>query len=160
MEQQQPAAYNFWARLALIPRFLLEVLKEFFTPPFRPRGFTLVKRNGNVFVVRPGADLKEADLSGVFLQRADLTEAKLQGASLVGADLEGANLEGADLEGADLSEANLRHANLRDVTLHDTSLRKADLLGANVNEALLQKLQRDKNIDLTGTLLSDSIPSG
>jgi hypothetical protein len=71
MEQYHPTTTrDFWARLALIPRLLIEVFKDFFT--FPPTGFTLVKRGGKVFVVKMDAKLRGEDLEGAYLRRADL----------------------------------------------------------------------------------------
>ncbi|MEM6550261.1 MAG: pentapeptide repeat-containing protein, partial [Pseudomonadota bacterium] len=67
-------------------------------------------------------NLREADLVGAVLWRADLVGADLRDADLGGADLGGADLGGADLVGADLVGAVLR----------DADLRGADLRGANV----------------------------
>jgi len=47
----------------------------------------------NESLIKPGADLRDANLSGV--------------------DLSGANLRGADLSGANLNQADLRDANFR-----------------------------------------------
>lgn len=68
-----------------------------------------------VYVIRPGADLRmanlgEADLGGANLTKANLTEANLvraylRGARLVKASLGGANLRGAKLTGAVLQGA-------------------------------------------------------
>ena len=61
------------------------------------------------------AYLREADLRGAYLRKADLRKA----------DLRGVNLRGADLREADLREANLRGAYLREADLHGADLRGA-----------------------------------
>jgi uncharacterized protein YjbI with pentapeptide repeats len=136
------------ARVSLIPRLLLELV----THPFRDS--TLVKRNGQVLVVRRGADLSGADLSDVDLSRADLRGANFQGAYLARANLQGADLGEANLSGAMLSQANLRRANLEGASLFDCDLSYADLWGARVNPKLLVEAEAN----LEGTLLSNDSP--
>ena len=79
-----------------------------------------------------GADLREINLSGIFLDGADLREADLRGAYL-----RLAHLSRADLSGADLREAYLREADLREAYLRLAHLSRADLRLANLNEARL-----------------------
>ena len=64
-----------------------------------------IEQHGKTYEIKPGADLKGANL-----ERADL-----KGANLYGAYLEEANLLGANLKEADLREANLLEANLEDI---------------------------------------------
>ena len=71
------------------------------------------------------ADLRYADLHGVFLQDADLRYTDLRYA-----DLHGAFLQDADLHGAFLQDADLRYADLHGADLQDADLRYADLQGA------------------------------
>src|SRR6266566_8870816 len=59
-----------------------------------------------------GADLRNANLSGVYLLRATLLEADLSGADLRNATLFEADLYRATLFEADLSGADLRNAEL------------------------------------------------
>ena len=73
------------------------------------------------YEIKPGADLRGADLHG----------ADLRGANLRGADLYGANLYRANLYGANLCDANLRGANLC-----RADLREADLRGAKYTTEL------------------------
>jgi len=74
-----------------------------------------------------GADLMEADLSGVDfhqvqLEWADLSKANLRGAKLTRANLAMANFGMTELKGADLYKANLRGAlNLTDEQLSSVS---------------------------------------
>lgn len=70
--------------------------------------------------IEPGANLREADLSG---------------ADLKGANLSGANLREADLSGADLSGANISGANLS----------KTRFLGAKIDEDCLKTILVDEN---------------
>jgi uncharacterized protein YjbI with pentapeptide repeats len=144
--RQRGEADRLRARIPLIPVLLQEV----FTHPFG--SFTLVKRNNHVFVVRKGADLREADLSGADLRRADLRETNFQGALLVQANLEEANLAEANLRNADLREANLRKANLEGAILNGCDLRRADLLGARVDPAVLSQARLEGALLDNGTL--------
>lgn len=109
------------------------------------------------------ANLEEADLQGVkleraiiqsanlvnaYLQKAVLSEALLQGSELCGADLTEANLreahlESADLQGAhlawaDLERAHLKLADLQEADLRQARLRDAELEGAKLHGAKLQ----------------------
>jgi Pentapeptide repeats (8 copies) len=70
------------------------------------------------------SNLKESDLSGLFLQNKDFSQA----------NLERANLVGTDLRGSDLRGANLRNADLRGANLADVELDGAILSGAIVDE--------------------------
>ncbi len=67
-------------------------------------------------------DLRDADLSYVYLRDADLRCADLSGVDLRCTDLIGANLSGAKLIGADLNYADLRCANLSGANLDFTSM--------------------------------------
>lgn len=106
-----------------------------------------------------GADLSEADLSGLPLTklRGGLTEDEWRNAQvhqveaaalhLEGADVSGAYLQGAILEGAHLEEsrlrdayleqANLRFAHLEGASLANASLERSALLGASLDGAIL-----------------------
>ena len=95
-------------------------------------------------VIKPGAKLAEANLSGANLHNANLYRANLHGADLIRADLHNANLHGADLRdanlyGADLHNANLYRADLRDANLIMAQLIRADLQGVNLQGAYLAK---------------------
>jgi hypothetical protein len=59
----------------------------------------------NIFLAR--ADLRSADLSDADLRHADLSKANLQGTDLRGADLGGAALSGADSSSANLGSARI-----------------------------------------------------
>jgi uncharacterized protein YjbI with pentapeptide repeats len=112
--------------------------------------------NNDVIIYLWGADLSEADLSGVIfhnvnlsgtilrganLQSADLhganlSQTSLRGASLEGADLHGANLHEADLVETDFGAANLHGADLSEIELGDNDFTSADLSGANLTYAM------------------------
>ena len=80
-----------------------------------------------------GADLRDAELSGVDLRRADLRDAQLAGAALAEADLFRADLAGADLAGAVLDRADLRESGLSGTVFAGARLRDANLAGASAN---------------------------
>jgi hypothetical protein len=92
-------------------------------------------------------DLRQEDLSGVYLSGARLSGALLRGTQLNRADLSRAHLRGADLRGAvlrgaDLSGAILRGADLvgticEQVNFGNADLRTARLINANLDGATL-----------------------
>jgi len=84
-------------------------------------------------ISQPYLDLSEANLEGVFLQKA-----YLYGANLQGANLQGANLQHADFSSANLQGTNLEDANMRDVNLFYANLEGAYLQGANLEGVLLE----------------------
>jgi len=120
------------------------------------------------------ANLANANLVGVCLERTDLTNANLAGADLRRTTMSGANLTHADLTGANLAlavldsallpmtsmasanltEANLLNADVRDSILPNADLRGANLTGANLSNATLFQ------VNLTGALLLDANLSG
>jgi len=67
-------------------------------------------RTINGYAIKPGADLREAQLQLADLSEADLCEANLHGANLFMADLSGANLTMASLIGAEVALADLSEA--------------------------------------------------
>ena len=79
-----------------------------------------------------GAHLRDADLNGADLSRADLRDAHLRDADFSDAALSRADLRNAHLRGANLSRAVLWKADLR-----GADLRGADLTGADVSEVSL-----------------------
>lgn len=112
------------------------------------------------------ADLTDADLSRLALQRQDLSGALLKGANLAYADLRGSSLRSANLlradlrcsllAGADLSLAVLTGASLQNAGLSRADLRAADLnyaglRGADLKDALLEKA-RLRRADLSEAL--------
>jgi len=101
-----------------------------------------------------GADLRDANLRGAYLTNADLRHANLRGADMTGADLRGADLTGADLTFAGLADSDLTGADLT-----SADLRGADLTGADLTSADLRGADMT-GADLTKTCLdpSNSIP--
>lgn len=118
-----------------------------------------------------GADMRNSDLMGAMLRRADLSDcrlnpihcyrADLREARVVNSLLNGANFRGADCRQADfsnsdmdrviLSDANLAGANLRGANLSRANLDRADLTGADLTGATLN------GTALTRTNLTDAI---
>ena len=68
----------------------------------------------NAYIIKYGADLVRAILSGAELTRFDLTRANLIDANMSGADEANANLSWQDL-----IDANLSGATMPDGTIHD-----------------------------------------
>ena len=103
------------------------------------------------------ADLRGANLYGVFLRGADLRFADLSGADLRWASLRWANLYNANLRYANLGWADLHRADLRGTDLEWASLGGVDLRGAKLNGAdLTGAYLRESNLgwaDLSGALL-------
>jgi len=112
-------------------------------------------RRVNGYEIKPGADLRganlcHADLRGANLRGANLRYANLRYADLCCADLRDANLYCAYLRAANLSGADLRGANLTGANLRDADLRYADLCDADLRDADL------RGVDLRGVDLSDA----
>lgn len=119
-------------------------------------------------------DLRELNLKGIILVRANLEDANLmcanlESADLVGANLRGAilgsahlqrtkvwnaNLEGADLRGAHLEGAILMDTNLEEAELGSAHLEGADLRGARLNGAYWQ------NVEFTSDTKLDDVDWG
>lgn len=91
-----------------------------------------------------GADLTEAELSGVHLPGVDMSGAILYRARFQGADLSQARLRSADLRRVDGTGANLRKADLCEAKLQYARLRRADLGAADLRNAKLQRAQFDQ----------------
>lgn len=86
------------------------------------------------------ADLRNADLSEIYLFGVNLKDAYLNGVNLSNADLRSVNFRNADLSEANLSNAylidsNLRNADLSEANLSNANLKSADLRGANFQNA-------------------------
>jgi uncharacterized protein YjbI with pentapeptide repeats len=86
-----------------------------------PQGFDVAKSGG--FILGPGVNLTNADLSSQ--------------------DVSGANLSGANLSGANLAEADLSRINFSGAHLSETDLSGADLTGANLTDADLTGIHAD-----------------
>lgn len=94
-------------------------------------------------------DLKEQNLSGLWLNCANFSEANLEGADLSNAVLINAKFNGANLKNANLRNANLELAQLGDADLHGADLTGANLLGTPTD------LSTFENATLQGTILPE-----
>lgn len=135
----------------------------------------------NNYLVGPGANLKNANLTATELANADLANADLTNANLAQADLTGASLAGTKLTGvisgkitgsptlpanwslingyllgpgADLSSADLTNQNLAGLHLTGANLNGAALTGSNLTNANLE------NAILTGAILKNADLTG
>ena len=122
-----------------------------------------------------GADMRNSDLMGAMLRRADLSDCRLnpihlyrgdaREAKFIGSLLNGANLRGADCRDADfsnadmdriiLSDANLAGANLKGANLSRANLDRADLTGADLTGATLNGTALTRT-NLTNAIFRDS----
>lgn len=93
-------------------------------------------------------DLKEQNLSGLWLNCANFS----------GANLEGADLSNAVLIEAKFDGANLRNANLQDAILKLAQLGGADLRGADLSNADLSGTPTDLSILETAKLKGATLP--
>ena len=97
----------------------------------------------NGYEIKPGANLRYADLRGADLGRADLRGADLGRADLRGVDLRDAYLGRACLRRADLRDANLGYANLMGARVSDTTI--IDLpAGWKIEDGLITALEGER----------------
>jgi uncharacterized protein YjbI with pentapeptide repeats len=94
-------------------------------------------------------DLNKANLFGAKLNKANLLVAKLNQANLSRAELNeallvGAELNEADLSAAELTKANLQGAKLNKADLSAAKLNQANLSVANLNEANLSEAEMNE----------------
>jgi uncharacterized protein YjbI with pentapeptide repeats len=101
------------------------------------------------------ANLSNANLVGICLERTELGNANLAGADLRGTTLSGANLTQADFTGADLSGAVLDSATLRMASMAGASLTGANLLNADASGAILPNSDL-RGVNLTGANMSNA----
>lgn len=85
-----------------------------------------------------GADLRQADLSGVIMNKVGLYGVDLSGADLSNATIREANLGATNLSGADLSNATLEGSDLERANLFEADLSKAKLSMSNLSKANLR----------------------
>ena len=105
-----------------------------------------------------GADLRNSDLMGAMLRRANLTDCRLNPIHLYRGDVRQAIfdrslLNGANLRGADCREASFQDADLDRIILSDANLSGANLRGANLSRANLDRANLS-GADLTGANLN------
>ena len=99
------------------------------------RGQVVGRRDMRAALWQPIAALGcHETLAGCNLKQANLTGAYLEDRNLSGANLKDANLTNANLTGADLTNANLKDANLTNANLTGTKL-----TGANVKHVIWSK---------------------
>jgi uncharacterized protein YjbI with pentapeptide repeats/very-short-patch-repair endonuclease len=97
-------------------------------------GFDLTKAN-LICVNLSGANLEKTALYSAWLDEANLTGANLRNTDLRTVDLSFVKLTRANLTGADLSNACIINANLSRANLREANLFDANLSGANLREA-------------------------
>ncbi len=105
-----------------------------------------------------GADMRNSDLMGAMLRRANLSDCRLNPIHLYRADLReasfvGSLLNGANLRGADGRQADFSNADMDRVILSDANLSGANLRGANLSRANLDRADLT-GADLTGATLN------
>jgi len=101
------------------------------------------------------ANLANANLVGICLERTDLASANLVGADLQGTTMSGANPTHADLTGANLSLAVLDSAVLRMASMAGANLTEANLLNADARGAILPNADL-RGVNFTGANLSSA----
>jgi hypothetical protein len=90
----------------------------------------------------PGKRLSGVEVMALLRTSRDLSGKNLSGLNLVGVNLSKCNLKGADLsnanlERADLGETDLERANLAGANLRMASLKLSGMIGANLENAIL-----------------------
>ena len=91
-------------------------------------------------------ELKEKEIAGVYLRRAELFDADLQEARLINADLQEAKLSGANLQGVELWLANLHGADLNGAKFDSkTNLDGSILIGANLYHSYFDETKSLRN---------------
>lgn len=103
------------------------------------------------------AKLEEANLKGAYLVSAKLTRANLAGADLTGTVLTNAGLMGADLSGANLSGAYLKEVNLTGANLKDVNIADAEMEGVWISgdDPRLSQEQKEQWESMGATLVSN-----
>ena len=106
----------FFFTITTISSFGQGVWIEQRVDPFNGLKSGKIEINGDVYEIRPNANLKGANLKG-----ANLSGADLRGTNLSGADLRGVYLRGTDLRGANLENTLRTRADLRNAVPHATA---------------------------------------
>ncbi len=106
---------------------------------------TLIKKRMESGMGLKGTDLRNANLTEVFLHNADLKDSVMINANLTGAKMKGAllqnsrlvnaNLSGADLQGANLAGADFTGANFTNANLSGANLTGGNFTAADLSEA-------------------------
>lgn len=102
----------------------------------------LRKASQGTIETAPGKRLSSEEVLALLKTSRDLSGKNLSGINLVGANLSKCNLKGADLsnanlERADLGESDLERANLDGTNLKMASLKLSGMIGANLENAIL-----------------------
>ena len=104
------------------------------------------------------AQLCNADLSGLRLNRADFSGADLMGAGLAAAELRDAKMENSSLRTADFSFANLYFANLSGADLSYADFDRANIKGTSLRHTTAEGTMFSRvdftDTDLTGAVFS------
>lgn len=129
----------FYSAVELIRARTLSTLRRFENDPERKTSVIRFLIEADIIRLLE-INLKDADLSGAYLNYADLSNAYLNYANLSGADLNYANLSNAylmfaNLSGSKLYKANLKGADLRVANLSGAELYEADLSGTDLESA-------------------------
>lgn len=99
--------------------------------------------------------LTDANLTEADLTRANLADAYLADANLTGADMRGASLTGVNWRRANLTQVNWKGTDLRGAILTELNLRRANLTQANLSETDLTRANLSKT-DLTQVNLNEA----
>ena len=103
----------------------------------------------------PGYSMREWNLRGLDLNKANLTNGILRQVNLKKANLTDAKLEAADLRTAQMQEAQLSSANLSESILHHADLSRAVLAGAHLRKVRARNA-RFAGADLSGADFTDA----
>lgn len=107
-------------------------------------------------VCNNACDLSNADLSEVYLVKANLENANLQGAYLNEVNLNKALLDNANLSESDLAGAYLRGATLQQTDLNEAKMNRADFKGVILNQANIQGTHLIEAKNLTATQIKST----
>ena len=86
------------------------------------RTVTDVTNNSTTYVVAPGTDMSDADLSGRDLSNADLSGVTFKNATLIGTNFNGSSLIGANFTGTSLNNADFSGVDLTDADFSGVNL--------------------------------------
>jgi hypothetical protein len=122
------------------------------------RGKALRKALPEAGETAPGKRLSGSEVVALLRTSRDLSGRNLSGLNLVGVNLSKCNLKGVDLsnanlERADLGESDLERANLAGANLRMASLKLSGMIGANLENAILDgAIWQDGRICAKGSL--------
>lgn len=102
------------------------------------------------------ANLKKATVNNAYLIRADLRGADMRGASFFRASLENSNMAGADLRGANLLHANLAGTNLIDIKLKEALYSETTIFPTGFDPSRHGALAIIPGADLQGVQLKNA----